>query len=169
MALRTWLLVSGLMATGLLAGCNRSDALIEPLVPAGGILLIDGKPMDGVLISFVPEASKKGRRGGTALTNDNSEFTVTDLVQNKPGLPVGKYTLIYSRMRKPDGSAAPQLEPGEKPDPANIQVESFPLHLRTPDPTKAQYQVEIPEDGNENLELKASTKNAGTIIPGGSS
>lgn len=165
MALRTWLLVSGLMATGLMAGCNRSDALIEPLVPAGGKLLIDGKPMDGVLISFVPEASKKGRRGGTALTNDKGEFTVTDLIQNKPGLPVGKYTLTYSRMRKPDGSAAPATEPGKPIDPGNIQVESFPVHLRNPDPTKAENQVEIPKDGNKNLELKASLKNTGKIIP----
>jgi len=167
MALRSQLLVPVLMSAWFLAGCGGSGALIEPLVPAGGKLQVDGKPLDGVLINFTPEATIKGRRGGSGMTNANGEFTVTDLVQNKPGLPAGKYTLSYSRMRKPDGSAAPQPEPGEKPDPANIQVESLPIHLRTPDPTKPLYQVEIPKDGNTKLELKASTKNSsGMIGPG---
>lgn len=170
MSLRPWPLVAGLMSAWFLIGCGGSGALIEPLVPAGGKLLIDGKPMDGVLITFVPDASKKGRRGGTAVTDEDGAFTVTDLVQNKPGLPVGKYTLTYSRMRKPDGSAAPQTEPGEQPDPANIQIETFPIHLRTPDPKKQLYQVEIPADGNTDLELKASIKNSsGLLGPGISS
>lgn len=104
------------------------------------------------------------------MTDANGEFTVTDRVQSKPGLPVGKYTLSYSRMRKPDGSAAPKPKPGEKPDPANIQIETFPVHLRTPDPTKPAYQVEIPKDGNTTLELKASIKNrSGLTGPGISS
>lgn len=164
MAWRLGLLVSGL----LLAGCGGGDGpLIEPLVPASGKLLVDGQPLDGVTINLIPDAKIKGRRGGTGVTNASGEFTISDLVQNKPGVPVGKYTVSYSRLRKPDGSAAPPLKPGELPDPANIQIEAFPAHLTNPDPTKPHTQLEIPKDGNSKLELKASTKNAsGLTGPG---
>lgn len=167
MAIRSRSLALGWMAL-CLAGCGGGDGpLVEPLVPASGKLLIDGQPLDGVVIYFVPDGKVKGRRGGTGVTNASGEFTVTDLVQNKPGLPVGKYTLYYSRMRKPDGSAAPVPKPGELPDPANIQVESLPAHLTKTDPSNPMYQVEIPKDGNAKLELKASTKNAsGLVGPG---
>ena len=168
MGLRLGLIVSGLISAGFFAGCGGSDGpLVESLVPASGKLLVDGQPMEGVTINFIPEAKIKGRRGGTGVTNASGEFTITDLVQNKPGVPVGKYTVSYSRLRKPDGSAAPPLKAGETPDPANIQIESFPAHLTNPDPAKPHNQVEIPKDGNTKLELKASTKNAsGLTGPG---
>lgn len=155
---RHWLVVAGLMAAPFFTGCGGSDGLVEPLAPAGGKLLIDDQPMDGVVINFNPVVAAKGRRGGSAITNSSGEFTATDLVQNKPGLPAGKYTLSYSRRRKPDGTAAPPFKPGDKHDPKNIQVETLPMHLTSPDSTKPAYQVDIPKEGNTKLELKASTK-----------
>lgn len=157
MPLSVLLLVPGLTLTIFVVGCGGAGSVsIDPLVPVGGTLLVDGKPLDGVVVTFSPETGKNNR-GGAGKTNATGAFTVTHLNENKPGLPPGKYTLSYSRMRLPDGSAAPELKDGEQPDPANIQVETFPVHLTTPNPNVPANQVVIPEGGNTKLELQIST------------
>ncbi len=154
-SLRSLLVVPGLVSAAFVAGCAGEPPAL--LVPVGGKLLVDGKPLDGVDVNFIPEISETNR-GGAGTTDDSGAFTVTDFTQNKPGLPPGKYTLTFSRMRLPDGSAAPKPEPN-KPVPLGvIRVESLPAFLTTPDPKDPARQVVIPEDGNENLELKASKK-----------
>ena len=160
MSLRSWLFVPGLISTFFLVGCGGgSDVSIEDLVPVGGTLLVDGKPLDGVVVTFIPEISKNNR-GGSGTTDATGAFTVTHLNENLPGLPPGKYTLAYSRMRLPDGSAAPEPKEGTPVDDAIIQVETLPQHLQTPDPKVLSNQVEIPKDGNTKLELKVSTKDS---------
>lgn len=164
MSLRSLLLVPGLLSTSLLLGCG--GAPVEKLVPVGGTLLIDGKPLDGVVITFTPELTKKSR-GGFGTTDAAGAFTVTHMGQNEPGLAPGKYSVSYSRMRLPDGSAAPKPEPGKPVNPKHIQVETLPMQMTAPDPRATARQVEIPKDGNTKLELKANKKNAsGMVGPG---
>lgn len=155
MSLRSLLYVPGLVSATLLAGCAGGS--IEQLVPVGGKLLIDGKPLDGVVLTFIPEISENNR-GGAGTTDDSGAFTVTDLTQNKPGLPPGTYTLVYSRMRYPDGSAAPVPEAGKPIPPGPVRVEALPTFLTIPDPNDPSRKVEIPEEGTSNLELNASLK-----------
>jgi hypothetical protein len=155
MSLRSLLFAPGLISATLLAGCAGEP--VETLVPVGGKLLVDGKPLDGVVVTFIPEISENNG-GGDGTTDDSGAFTVTNLKQNKPGLPPGKYTLIYSRMRYPDGSAAPAIEPNKPIPPGPVRVEALPSFLTIPDPNDPSRTVEIPEEGNSNLELKASLK-----------
>ena len=159
MPLRTLLFVLGLNSVLCVAGCGNRGS-VEKLVPVGGTLLIDGEALDGVIVSFIPDVSKKDSRGGTGTTDATGVFTIIDLDQNRPGLPVGKYTLAYSRRRLPDGSAAPKPEKGAPPKIGVIQVESLPPHLTIPNPKVPSNQVEIPKEGNTKLELKVSKKNA---------
>ncbi|MDA1215191.1 MAG: hypothetical protein O2955_22050, partial [Planctomycetota bacterium] len=96
--------------------------------------------------------------GGTGTTDASGAFTITDLEQNEPGLPAGKYTVVYSRMRLPDGSAGPKPGEGAPADPGIIRVETLPPHLTVPpDPSIPTNQLEIPQSGNSKLELKVST------------
>jgi hypothetical protein len=134
-------------------GCGGNS---DRLVPVGGKLLIDGQPLDGVVVNFIPDVTVKERLGGTGTTDDTGAFTVTDRDQNKPGLPAGKYTLSYSRRRLPDGSAGP--EDRTESGPGVILIETLPMYLVTPNPKFPATQVVIPEEGNEELELKASKK-----------
>ena len=92
MTLRSQILAPGLFAALCALGCGASEEKlpIEPLVPVGGKLLVDGKPLDGVVITFIPDGTKKGP-GGSGTTDSAGAFTITDLHQKKPGLPVGKY------------------------------------------------------------------------------
>lgn len=154
MSLRSLLFVPGLILAFSVVGCGGGPS--EALVPVGGKLLIDGQPLDGVEVSFIPDIKVKDRRGGTGTTDATGAFTVTDLDQNKPGLPAGKYTLSYSRRRLPDGSAGPA--PGAAADPGVIRVETLPTYLVNADPKLPANQVDIPKEGNKNLELKVSKK-----------
>ena len=153
MSLRSLLFVPGLIAACFVVGCGASS---EVLAPVGGKLLVDGEPLDGVVVTFVPEKSNSG--GGTGTTDATGAFSVTNLDQNLPGLPPGKYILAYSRMRLPDGSAAPEPKEGTPANPGLIRVETLPVHLLAPDRKVLANQVEIPKDGNTKLELKVSKK-----------
>jgi hypothetical protein len=155
MSLRSFLSVAGLVSATLLAGCGGGH--VDLLVPVGGKLLVDGKPLDGVVVTFLPDISEN-LRGGSGTTDESGAFVVTDLAQNKPGLTPGNYTVTYSRMRLPDGSAMPKVDPANPPPPGLIRVETLPGFLTTPNPKDPTRQVVIPEEGNSNLELNASIK-----------
>ena len=160
MSLRAWLVFPAILAVFLVVGCGGGGGSNAKLVPVGGTLLVDGAALDGVSVTFVPDISMKDSSGGVGTTDATGAFTVTELSQNRPGLPPGKYTLTYSRMRLPDGSAAPKPEAGKPVDPGVIQVETFPDHLTTLNPRVTANQVEIPAAGNPKLELKISKKGA---------
>ncbi len=153
MHFRSSLVIPGLILALTATGCGR---ISDPLVPVGGKLSIDGKTLDGVVVTFIPEVTVKGRLGGTGVTDNAGGFIVTDLDQNKPGLPPGKYTVSYSRRRLPDGSPGP--EDRTTADPGIILVETLPMYLVTPNPKFPATQVVISEQGNVGLELKASKK-----------
>jgi hypothetical protein len=153
-------LCCGQLALGLtwalVVGCGGSPPA-EPLAPVGGKLLVDAKPLDGIVITFTPDIAKNSR-GGIATTGSDGAFTVTDLTQNLPGLAPGRYTLSYSRMRLPDGSAPPEPGPGQEVDPGMIKVETLPQHLVNPDPRIRTNAVEIPPEGNTSLQLQINTR-----------
>jgi hypothetical protein len=161
-SLRALMCVAGLLSANFVAGCAGQSG--DFLVPVGGKLLVDGKPLDGVVVTFLPEISENSR-GGSGTTDETGAFTVTDLTENKPGLVPGKYMLTYSRMRYPDGSAAPVPEPNKPIPPGPVRVEALPTFLTVPDPADPSRQVEIPGEGNSNLELKASTKKGPGVAP----
>lgn len=163
MSLRSLLFVPALILFCFAVGCGGSSG--EVLVAVGGKLLVDEAPLDGVVVTFVPE--KSNSRGGTGTTDAAGAFSVTNLDQNRPGLPPGKYILAYSRMRLPDGSAAPESKEGVPVDPGSIRVETLPEHLLTPDSKVLTNQVVIPNEGNTKLELKISKKKPiGVMGPG---
>jgi hypothetical protein len=151
--------VPGLILACLVIGCG---APAGSLVPVKGTLLVDGKPLDGVTVMLFPDAAVKNCRGGTGKTTATGTFEVTDIDQNLPGLPAGKYTVAYSRLRMPDGAAAP--EPGTKSaNPGLVSVETFPSHLLSPDVKLPTNQVEIPKTGATKLELNIRTDMA--VVP----
>ena len=137
-------------------GCS-SPPPVETLVPVAGKLMVNGKPMDGVTLTFIPEISKNNR-GGSAITGTDGSFTVTDLTQNLPGMAAGRYIVAYSRMRLADGSAPPEPKEGEPVDPGAIRIETMPIHLQTPDSRDPASFVEIPNEGTTTLQLMIMAK-----------
>lgn len=120
------------------------------------VCVFDGP--DRIQHMFWRHNETKNNRGGSGTTGVAGAFTVMDLTQNLPGLAPGKYTVAFSRMRLPDGSAAPELEAGQPVDPGMIRVETLPTHLLNPDPRETSNIVEISKDDITDLELKISTE-----------
>lgn len=152
---RYWRFGLGLILAVSVVGCGSEPP--EALVPVSGSVLVNGKPLDGIVVTFIPELTKNSR-GGAGTTLSDGTFTVTDMTQNLPGLAPGKYTVAYSRMRLPDGSAPPESKEGEPANPGMIKVETLPAHFQSPDPRDPANFVEIPSAGTSTLQLMIRAK-----------
>jgi hypothetical protein len=67
-----------LVALALVAalGCGKNN-----LVPVEGVVTLDGRPIEGALVKFVPKESTKEQTGheATAMTNESGKFTLGTL------------------------------------------------------------------------------------------
>ena len=82
-----------LLAAFAVAGCGQS----APLVPVTGTVKLDGKPVDGALVTFRP-ASGGLNAVGTGTTNAQGEFTLRH-VERGAGIPAGEYKVTLSTER----------------------------------------------------------------------
>ena len=98
-----------LMTTLVLLGCG--DSVPAPpkqdLVPVSGTVKLDGKPAEGVLVSFVPSGSTTGQ-GASAVTDAEGKYALVHNAMQKPGIAVGDYTVQLTKWVLPDGSPLPK-------------------------------------------------------------
>ena len=76
-----------LTALAAVAGCGGPK-----LVPAGGVVTLDGEPVDGALVTFVAE---DGGHTATGQTDTAGSFTM--MVGGNPGALPGKYKVLVTR------------------------------------------------------------------------
>ena len=108
-----------------LVGCGggNSHETPEKLVPLSGTVLLDGAPVDGVAINFIPDEGTSGL-GGYAVTDASGTFDAKHY-SDAQGVPPGTYRITFSRMRLPTGEPIPSGL-----DAADIgAVETLPSHL----------------------------------------
>jgi hypothetical protein len=96
------------LAAGLLAGCGGSDedkwtAERPKPVPAGGIVLYNGDPVEGATVVFVPEGHKQA---ATAQTDASGKFQLQTYDPGDGAVP-GEYKVT---VRKAEATAAPASE-----------------------------------------------------------
>jgi hypothetical protein len=82
-----------LTVTLVLTGCG--GAKIPGLVPAEGVVLLEGQPVDGVSIVFTPAPGSGGDHYATSISQSNGKF-VLETVGNRGALP-GKYEVVLSK------------------------------------------------------------------------
>ena len=82
-------------------GCGKAGR-IPGLVPAKGIVLYNNIPVEGALLTFIPESpvaesgSSSEQRPATAVTNTSGRFSMMTL-QPDDGVFPGKYTIVISK------------------------------------------------------------------------
>jgi len=76
-----------------LTGCSAPS--IPGLVPAEGIVLLDGQPVEGVSIVFTPSVGSEGDRHATAISQNDGRF-VLHTVDYRGALP-GRYNVVLSK------------------------------------------------------------------------
>ncbi|WP_397569119.1 hypothetical protein [Schlesneria sp. T3-172] len=133
-------------------GCGKSGPKPEKLVPAAGLVKVNGRPLAGVRLSFQPIENNKAVGGCWAITDNDGKFKVIH-VSSKEGIPPGKYEVYFSRRVKPDGSPL-----GENESPTMVQSrESVSAMYSDPSRAGMHNRIEIPEKGVTDLDFTIST------------
>lgn len=111
---RTTPLVLGLALLFLTAaGCKKGP---PEIVPAEGVVLLDGKPLPKAYVEFIPELEGYGAEMNShALTDDEGKFQLQNVWKQQPGAAVGKHRVLVSEdavppdMRSPDARTQARL------------------------------------------------------------
>ena len=82
-------------------GCGR-DPNLPPLVPVTGTITLNGKPVEGASVSFIPVGTTRGN-GATGYTKAEGKYELVAPGGDK-GVPVGEYRVTVSKLVNPDGS-----------------------------------------------------------------
>jgi hypothetical protein len=90
------------VAAALAGGCNRGPAGPK-LVPVHGTITLDGKPLSGAAIRFVPIGNTQGS-GASGCADKDGKYEVFDRRGDK-GAPVGEYNVSIVKPVGPGGSS----------------------------------------------------------------
>lgn len=162
-----------LVACGILllsfAGCGSSGRpdFLGKLTPVEGVIKVNGKPMQGVQVTFVPYQGIRGNKAdqsvrlATAVTDDSGKYSLMTppggAIDKKKmdlyaGILPGKYAATFSCWVLPDGK--PWSAAGEKMDRGPVAmgaVEKLPPQLGNPLTTP--HVVDIKDTGNFSLDF----------------
>lgn len=97
--------ISASLMVGFLAFAGCSGPADET-VSAAGIVHLDGKPVEGVTVSLVPQAGVSGR-GGYGVSDGEGKFELKSGPETIGVMP-GTYQVLLRKMRQKDGSPIPQ-------------------------------------------------------------
>lgn len=115
------------------------------LVLVEGTVTLDGEPLEGARLSFIPDAGNQIQRGSNATSGVGGNFVVGTYSADD-GIPVGKYkvTVIKEEMvgEMPEGYNTE--DPTENAKPMKVKLFT-PEHYSLPDQT--DLTVEVTSDG----------------------
>jgi hypothetical protein len=143
------------MATSLLvlmvAGCGDGPRL----VPVAGSVTLDGKPLEGATLSFMPVAGNVISTPGSDVTGPDGNFTMT--YNGRAGLAPGKYRVLVSKTEEvvPKGMQVPEVFAK-----ASFEKKLMGLTKEVIPPQKMDREVEVPEGGAKDfaLDFKSESK-----------
>ncbi len=116
----------------MLAGCGGGGAR----VPVHGEVRLDGQPLAGVKVTFIPDKGTEGT-SGFGETGTDGKFVVMDTMKGKPGLAPGKYKVVVNKGVLKTGS-------GEEPVGAVIESDirdEFPPYYSSLAETILSYTI----------------------------
>lgn len=131
-----------LLSLAAFTGCAGETG--PPLVPVSGTLLVDGRPVPGVSVMFVPD-NAKGTSGpaSVGVTAADGSFTLT-APGNRPGALVGHHKVTAACPFDPSGGSSAS---GVAADASAVRC-SIPTAYG--DPTRTPLAVEVVADRAAN-------------------
>ena len=124
------------------AGCGGAASNRPKLVPVGGIVTLDGKPLSGVVVEFIPTGSTHGN-GASGRTDKAGRYELTAARWGK-GAPVGEYRVVLVKLAMPDGSDFPI---GSGLTPVNAHARQV-LPAKYSEPTQTVLRATVRDGGN---------------------
>lgn len=142
--------IAAVLCLGLLSlGCGSAKQMLD-VVPASGKVTVDGKPVEGISVSLVPQDGVVGR-GGYGVTDASGAFDVTS-VEGQDGVAEGKYKVLFQKLAQPDGSPIPEGANAADVGATNILPQSYN------DPDVCTMFAIIKSDGNSEMEFDLDSK-----------
>jgi hypothetical protein len=140
-----------------LSGC-RGKPSPPPIVPAEGVVILDGQPLPFARVEFVPDLKDFGAEmNSNAVTDEQGHFVLTCIYENKPGAAVAAHHVLVSEytpdgMRGTDGRsqekfAEYQARLKNRPIPDNYGVLSRSPVLVEVKAGQSTYEVRLSRDG----------------------
>lgn len=110
----SWTLVFAFIVSAV--GCSQEEG--ERRFPVSGTVTQKGKPIEGAIVAFTPEADGRPASG---VTDASGKYILTTLVSGDGAVP-GKYKVTIAKYDKKLAPAAPKT-PGKATDPYDITNE----------------------------------------------
>ncbi len=131
-------------------GCGGRDPNLPKLVPVEGTVTLDGKPLGGTSVTFIPTGTTRGN-GAMGYTDAEGKYKLSD-PRGGEGSPAGEYRVTCNKLVMPDGTDFPMnsdIPPMDSP-----AREVLPLIYSDMDETTLTFTV--PEaGGTADFELKS--------------
>jgi len=132
-----------------ITGCNRDG--LPGLVPAAGIVTLNGDPVERAIISFAPTTTSPGVRSASAMTDQNGRFVVTTL-HFGDGIQPGEYQIIVTKTTGTGGDLSP--EESARTGGGNDRQMVNHLPSKYGNKETSGLTVSISSRGDRNIELK---------------
>jgi len=143
--------VASALLVAMVAGCGEGPRL----VPVSGIATLDGKPIEGATLSFMPTSGNVTSTPGTDVTGPDGNFSMT--YSGRAGLAPGKYKVLISKSEE----VAPKgKEISDVFAKASFEKKLMGLTKEVIPPQKIEREVEVPEGGARDfaLDFKSESK-----------
>jgi hypothetical protein len=134
----------GLIGLALLVGCNSGS--VSGTVPVSGKVTYKGAPVEGAIITFVPEGEG---RAATATTGAGGVFSLTT-VDASGALP-GKYKVTVDKVEY-GAAGSPSMEEAARGNPAEGKANRV-LPAKYADAASTPLAVEVPSGGKKDIDL----------------
>lgn len=154
--MRGLLVVGCALATAMLFvnGCGGGDSRNLPAtVPASGYVYLDGNPVEGAAVVFIPEDIQSGNPA-QAITNASGYFDLQ--IEGKKGAVPGRYIVQVAKTLEVPMEGGPQAA-GESEDFRAVTYKNV-LPAKYASIATSGLKVEVPESGIKDIKLELSTQ-----------
>jgi len=131
-------------------GCSDGPAL----VPVSGVVTLDGEPLEGATLSFIPVPGNPISTSGTDVTGPKGNFQMT--YNGRSGLAPGKYTVKISKTVEVAPPKGKEISPIFAK--ASFEKQLMGLTKETIPPQSFEREVEVPADGAKDFALDFKSK-----------
>jgi hypothetical protein len=140
------------LAPLLLSACQPAETG-PPLVPVAGTVTLDGRPLEGALVTLIPTGETPGQ-AGSGRTDAEGRFKIVSLQDGRDGVAPGTHQVLVTKLVNPDGSPyVPQ--PGEGPmDGTGREL----LHPQYSDVGESRLTAVVPPAGLSDLALPLKSR-----------
>ena len=144
-----WRLVAVAALCAAFGGCSKGKVAPEGLVPVTGTVTLDGQPLAGALVTYIPTGTQTGVVDAAGETDDQGKFKLLTFEGQEEGAVPGEYRVVISKLVKADGSIA---KPTKDKSPMQLMLdgakETVPAEYS--DLAFSKLKATVPQGGGTN-------------------